>query len=57
MLEVKHEAEMMDESESSSPAPQDLRQRTKQFALRIIRLNSALPKSTEAQVLGKQLLR
>ncbi len=36
---------------------QDLRQRTKGFALRIIKLFSALPKSTEAQVLGKQVLR
>ena len=35
----------------------DLRDRTKQFALRIIRLYSALPKTTEAQVLGKQLIR
>ncbi len=35
----------------------DLRVRTKQFALRAIRLFSALPKTTEAQVLGKQLLR
>jgi len=37
--------------------PQDLRQRTKAFALRIIRLFSALPKTTEAQVIGKQILR
>ena len=37
--------------------PQDLKQRTKQFALRAIRLYSALPKTTEAQVIGKQLLR
>jgi len=36
---------------------EDLRQRTKAFALRIIKLYTALPKSTEAQVLGKQLLR
>ena len=36
---------------------QDLRQRTKQFALRIIKVYSALPKSTEAQVIGKQVLR
>ena len=36
---------------------QDLRQRTKQFALRIIRLFAALPMTTEAQVLGKPLLR
>jgi len=35
----------------------DLRARTKAFALRIIRLYSSLPKTTEAQVLGKQLLR
>ena len=35
----------------------DLRDRTKQFALRIIRLYTCLPKSTEAQVLGKQVLR
>jgi four helix bundle protein len=35
----------------------DLRTRTKQFALRIIRLFGALPKTVEAQVLGKQLLR
>jgi len=37
--------------------PMDLRMRTKQFALRIIRLFSALPKNTEGQVIGKQLLR
>lgn len=35
----------------------DLASRTKEFALRVIRLYAALPKSTEAQVLGKQLLR
>src|SRR5215813_1601618 len=35
----------------------DLRKRTKLFALRIIRLYVSLPKSQEAQVLGKQLLR
>ncbi|MGL6161270.1 four helix bundle protein [Microbulbifer sp.] len=32
-------------------------ERTKHFALRIIRLYSSLPKSTEAQVIGKQVLR
>ncbi len=37
--------------------PIELKKRTKQFALRIIRLFAALPKTTEAQVLGKQLLR
>jgi hypothetical protein len=35
----------------------DLRQRTKEFALQIIRLFSEFPKTTEAQVLGKQVLR
>jgi len=35
----------------------DLKVRTKEFALRIIRLYVALPKTTEAQVIGKQLLR
>ncbi len=35
----------------------DLKVRTKRFALRIIRLYSALPKSTEAQILGRQVLR
>ena len=38
-------------------APVDLETRTSEFALRIIKLFSALPKTTEAQVLGKQLLR
>ena len=37
--------------------PQELGSRTKDFALRIIKLYVALPKTTEAQVLGKQLLR
>lgn len=35
----------------------DLRIRTKQFALRVIRLFRALPRNEEARVLGKQLLR
>ena len=34
-----------------------LRERTKQFALRIIRLFQSLPASAEAQVIGSQLLR
>lgn len=33
----------------------DLRKRTSQLALRIIRLCGALSKSVEAQVLGKQV--
>ena len=35
----------------------DLKERTKDFAIRVVRLFASLPKSTEAQVLGKQLLR
>ena len=35
----------------------DILERTKLFALRIIRLYSSLPKTTEAQVLGRQVLR
>ena len=37
--------------------PTDLKNRTKTYALRIIKLYQALPKSGEAQVLGKQILR
>ena len=33
----------------------ELRERTKKFSLRIIRLYCALPQSTEAQVIGKQV--
>lgn len=35
----------------------NLKARTKDFAIRIIRLYSSLPKTTEAQVVGKQFLR
>ncbi len=35
----------------------DLKERTKRFALRIVRMYSALPKSAEAHVMGKQVLR
>lgn len=34
-----------------------LRERTKEFGLRIVRMFCALPKTIEAQVLGKQVLR
>ncbi len=37
--------------------PQDLRARTSNFALRIIKLYISLPKTTEGQVIGKQVLR
>src|SRR5512136_856633 len=35
----------------------DLRERTKGFAIRVVGMYSTLPKTTEAQVLGKQVLR
>jgi four helix bundle protein len=35
----------------------DLKERTREYALRIVRLYAAMPKSSTAQVLGKQLLR
>lgn len=41
---------------NTASAP-DLRVQTKQFALRVIRLFSAQPRTTVAQVLGKQVLR
>jgi four helix bundle protein len=38
------------------PAKVDLRERTKDFALNVVRMFSALPKTTEAQILGRQVL-
>lgn len=40
-----------------SSQSEQLRERTKNFALRIVKLFRALSKSTESQVIGKQLLR
>jgi four helix bundle protein len=40
-----------------SMAPVDLETRTTDFALRIIKLFSALPKPAEGQILGQQMLR
>jgi four helix bundle protein len=37
--------------------PEELRNRTKRFAVRIVKLYNALPYRSAAQVLGKQLLR
>lgn len=46
---------MNDEVDRGQPQP--LRERTKVYALRVIKLYGALPKTTEAHVIGKQLLR
>jgi len=40
-----------------NPEPQDLKLRTRKFALRVIRLCSALPNQRAADVIGRQLLR
>jgi four helix bundle protein len=37
--------------------PEDLRNRTKAFAVRVVRMYRSLPYRSDAQVLGKQLLR
>ena len=41
----------------TEPKTSDLRERTKQFSYRVIRLSRALPHTREADVLGRQLLR
>lgn len=43
--------------ESKPGKTNDLKIRTQQFALRVIKLYKALPQSTECYVIGKQLLR
>jgi four helix bundle protein len=48
---------MMNDQSPGDERKSDLRARTKAFALRILRLYAALPKSPQAQVLGKQVLR
>jgi four helix bundle protein len=42
---------------SDEKTRQDLRKRTKEFALRVVKMYLALPKSDVARVLGKQCLR
>ena len=48
---------MKEKSRRKKDEVADLRTRTKEFALRIIRLYSGLPKRTEAQVIGRQIIR
>jgi four helix bundle protein len=40
-----------------SAAPEELRDRTKAFAIRIVKLCRLLPRTADSQVVGKQLLR
>lgn len=44
-------------AEGESVDPRDLKQRTREFALRVIRMVRALPRTQEGAVLGKQVLR
>jgi four helix bundle protein len=48
---------MRDDGKKKIEERVDLRLRTKRFALRVIRLFTALPRTTAAQVIGKQVLR
>jgi len=43
--------------ETSTERPVELKYRTRQFALRIIRLYTALPTTEPARVIGRQILR
>ena len=47
----------MNSDKTNAPDGQDLRDRTKALALRVIRMYTSLPKSNAAQVLGNQVLR
>jgi four helix bundle protein len=41
----------------ASVTPEQLRERTKHFAIRIVKLFRALPHAPEAEIMGRQLLR
>ena len=47
----------MDKEGRAAQPVQDLRERTKEYALRIIRLYAALPQRGAGEVIGKQMLR
>jgi four helix bundle protein len=49
--------EVVEKKGGRPSTPPDLKDRTRDFALRIIRLYTALPKRSEAQIIGKQILR
>ena len=42
---------------TTTEVPEDLGERTKRFSLRVVRLVEALPKTTSAETIGKQLIR
>jgi four helix bundle protein len=49
--------EVFEKKDGCRSTPPDLKDRTRDFALRIIRLYTALPKRSESQIIGKQVLR
>ena len=49
--------QLTDESLNKLHQADHLKKRTKQFAIRIVRLFKSLPKTEEAKILGRQLLR
>jgi len=51
------ELEKIKDEISTAMANSDLKIRTKDYALSVIRLFAELPKRTETQVMGRQLLR
>lgn len=48
---------MNGDAQTAKSERRDIRERTKEYALRIIRLYTSLPKGEPARVIGKQLLR
>jgi four helix bundle protein len=49
--------EVFEKKGGRRPSPPDLKDRTRDFALRIIGVYTALPKKSESQIIGKQVLR
>ncbi len=57
MENMKYESGNMNPELGGKGKPEDLKERTKNFALRTIKLYGSLPQTSDAQILGKQLLR
>ena len=53
----EEKAKVMKDERAGKNEKVDLRQRTKDFALRVIRMFVSLPKNAVADILGKQVLR
>ena len=48
---------MIDNNPQAVSSPEDLSRRTRAFAVRVMKLFRALPKTEEARILGRQVLR